>query len=324
MKNLYSKYINNQLTAAELEELRKNNLSKHVMELEEAMHEEWNSDEDYSQISDDVVVGIKNKLDKAIDKERRTIIPLYYKVLGWAAVILFPLFILSTLHIYKEHAQAVSEEMIVETAIGEKATITLPDGTLVTLNSNSRLSYIPKVYNKNNRLISFSGEAYFNVAKDMKRPFMIDARGLKVEVLGTKFNLLVRKKDKNAELFLESGKVLFISLLKNKSVVLSPNQKLTMSQITGEISVRSGIDNMASAWRRDEMIFRNAPFETVVKAIENVYGVRILMNYKTDSLDVFTGTLVTNDLNSVLEVIEATNNLKAKKINNIISICRAR
>lgn len=324
MKNLYSKYINNQLTVAELEELRKDNPQKFSSEMEEALNEEWNADEDYSQIPDDVVAGIKSRLDKAIDKKRRVIVPLYYKVLGWAAVILLPLFILSTLYIYKEHTQAVSEEMVVATATGEKATITLPDGTLVTLNSNSRLSYTPKVYNKDNRQISFSGEAYFNVAKDKERPFMIDARGLKVQVLGTKFNLSVRKEDKNAELFLESGKVLFTSLLKRESVVLSPNQKLTMNQMTGEMSVMKETDNMASAWRRNEMIFRNAPFESVVKAIENVYGVRIRMEYKSDSMDVFTGTLVTNDLNSVLEVIETTNNLKATKTNNVISIGRTK
>lgn len=324
MKNLYSKYINNQLTVAELEELRKDNPQKFSSEMEEALNEEWNADEDYSQIPDDVVAGIKSRLDKAIDKKRRVIVPLYYKVLGWAAVILLPLFILSTLYIYKEHTQAVSEEMVVATATGEKATITLPDGTLVTLNSNSRLSYTPKVYNKDNRQISFSGEAYFNVAKDKERPFMIDARGLKVQVLGTKFNLSVRKEDKNAELFLESGKVLFTSLLKRESVVLSPNQKLTMNQMTGEMSVMKETDNMVSAWRRNEMIFRNAPFESVVKAIENVYGVRIRMEYKSDSMDVFTGTLVTNDLNSVLEVIETTNNLKATKTNNIISIGKAK
>lgn len=324
MKDLYSQYINNQLTGTELEELRKNNPEEFALGMEEPMLIEWNSDEDYSRVSSDVTERIKSRLDKSIDKGHKTSIPLYYKILGWAAVVLLPLFILSTLYIYKDHAQAVSEEMFVATATGEKATITLPDGTFVTLNSNSRLSYIPKVYNKNNRQIGFSGEAYFNVAKDKKRPFIIDAKGLKVQVLGTKFNLLVRKEDKNAELYLESGKVLFISLLKNESVALFPSQKLTMNQLTGEISVEKELDNQATAWRRNEMIFRNAPFETVLKSIENVYGIKIRMNYKSDSLDVFTGTLVTNDLNSVLEVIETTNNLKATKTNNIISIDRAK
>ena len=66
MKNLYSKYINNQLTVAELEELRKDNPQKFSSEMEEALNEEWNADEDYSQIPDDVVAGIKSRLDKAI------------------------------------------------------------------------------------------------------------------------------------------------------------------------------------------------------------------------------------------------------------------
>ncbi len=192
-----------------------------------------------------------------------------------------------------------SEEMIVTTAIGEKANIILPDGTRVKLNSDSRLSYIPKSYNKGMRQINFSGEGYFDVSKDKERPFKIDAEGLKVKVLGTKFNLSVRKDNENAELFLETGKVMFSSLLKNKAVILSPNQELTMNQTTGEISVKNVYHNVVSAWTRNEMIFRNAPFSLVVKSIEKTYNVKINLKLKNDSMDLFTGALVTNYLNAI-------------------------
>jgi transmembrane sensor len=205
---------------------------------------------------------------------------------------------------------------------GEKASVNLPDGTQVTLNSDSRLSYIPKVYNKDNRTVTFDGEGYFCVAKDKDRPFIVKAKGLNVNVLGTKFNLLVRKNNTNAELFLESGRVQFTSLLKNESVVIYPYQKLTMNQLTGEMSVQTETDNLSTAWRRNEMVFRNAPFESVVKCIENAYGVKIKLNYQCGPKDSFTGTLLTNDLNGDLEVLETTNNLKITKVRNTILIRR--
>lgn len=320
MKELYKKYIDNKLTHKELGELKNSSGWQSNNELLEAMQEEWlQESDDYLNVSDEVMYRVKNKLDNEIHDEHRRM-PIIYKVLGWAAGILLPLFIISTFYLYRENNQLVSEEMIVSTAQGEKATITLPDGTLVTLNSDSKLAYTPKIYNKDFRQIHFSGEGYFVISKDKNRPFLIDAKGLKVEVLGTTFNLCVRDKEKDAELFLESGKVLFTSLLGKESIMLKPNQKLTMSQATGKMVVKDESVKDAGAWRKNEMIFRNASLHTVIQGIENVYNVRIKVNSKEDTLDVFTGTLVTNDLNGVLEVLERTYRLKAIMANGEISM----
>lgn len=321
MKKLYRKYIDNKLTPKELGELRESSgLQSENEELLEAMKEEWSND-NYLNVSDEVMYRVKNKLDTKIHDERRRI-PFYYRAIGWAAGILLPLFILSTFYLYQENNQLASEEMIVSTAQGEKATITLPDGTLVTLNSDSKLAYTPKVYNKDFRMVHFSGEGYFVVSKDKNRPFLIDAKGLKIEVLGTTFNLSVRDQAKNAELFLESGKILFTSLLRKESVMLEPNQKLTMNQATGKMVLKDESVKDAGAWRKNEMIFRNAPLHAVIEGIEHIYNVRIKMDSKGDTQDVFTGTLVTNDLNGVLEVLERTYNLRSTMVNGEISMVR--
>lgn len=320
MENLYSKYINNQLSNEDLEKLKSHDSAEHSPELEEALHEEWNSGKDYTGVSDEIISRIKYRVDDAIGTVRRVTIPLYYKAALWAAAVLLPLFIVSSFYLFKERTQGVSDEMVVATSVGEKATVTLPDGTHVTLNSNSRLSYIPKVYNKDERHIHFSGEAYFSVFHNQECPFVIDAQGLNVEVLGTKFNLLVRKEDKDAELYLESGRVKFTSLLRHESIILSPHQKVVMNQMTGAMSVTTETDNKSMAWRQNEMIFRNAPLESVFRSLEKSYGVHIRMDYRSGRMDAFTGTLVTNDLNSDLEVLETTNNLKITKIGNTISV----
>ena len=147
-----------------------------------------------------------------------------------------------------ENHQLVSEEMVVATGLGERATITLPDATKVTLNADSKLTYIPKVYNKKERKIKFSGEGYFEVSKDKERPFLIDAKGLNITVLGTTFDLLVRNNEKTAELSLESGKVMFRSLLSGKFVILNPNQKVVLDQSTGNLVVMKDESQYVAPW----------------------------------------------------------------------------
>jgi transmembrane sensor len=316
MENLYTKYINDELSKEELDELKKDDFQKHSQQIEEAMFDEWTNSKEYVDLSDEEIFKIKSHLDNAIENS----VPFYYKVALWAAAILLPIIIISSLYIYKDHVQSISETLTVVTHTGEKASVNLPDGTLVLLNSDSKLSYIPKVYNKDTRAISFDGEGYFNVAKDKKRPFIVNARKLNVQVLGTKFNLQIRENNKNAELFLESGTVQFTSLLKKQSVVLHPFQKLLMDQLTGEMSVKIETDNLSTAWRRNEIVFRNAPLESVVKCLGDAYGLKIKMNFQCSPKDAFTGTLLTNDLNSDLEVLETTNDLKIIKINDTLFI----
>ena len=78
-------------------------------------------------------------------------------------------------------------------------------GVLVSLNSKSRLIYFPKDYNKKERKIAFGGEGYFQVKRNVNTPFLINAKGLQVRVLGTTFNLSVRDTERTAELALEEG-----------------------------------------------------------------------------------------------------------------------
>jgi transmembrane sensor len=322
MKELFEKYMTNQLTHQDLEVLRSQPKASTDAELEEFMKNKW-MDEDIntSRVSDELQDKVKTNIYRQMAPVHNKI-PLYIKVLGWAAAILLPVLLISTLYYYHESDQVTSQEMVVTTGEGEKATISLPDGTKVTLNSESRLGYIPKTFNKEKRQINFSGEGYFVVAKNEECPFMIDARGLNVKVLGTTFNLSVRDKEETAQLALEEGKVWFKSLVSGKSVILLPNQKLTMNQNTGKITVvNESVENI-SAWKRNEMIFNNATLTSVLQSIEKTYNVRIDMKGREDTTDLFTGTLSTNDIYGVLEVLEKSYHLKATMKGKNIYIVR--
>lgn len=312
MMNLEQKYRQDRLTPNELNELRAKVNSTSDELLEEAICNEWMHDDiDISSVDMQRMDRLKRSIDKKINKK----LFVYFKFFKWiqvAAIILLPISIAAIWYLYKENSQLSSEEMVVATGIGEHAKITLPDGTDVNLNAESKLCYIPKTYNKKERQIRFDGEGYFQVRKDKQHPFLINAQGLNVRVLGTKFNLLARKKDASAVLSLQEGSVLFSSLLTGLNVILKPNQKAILNQSTGIIIVKKE-ENFQDviAWRRKELVFRNAPLRSVINSIEKNYNIKIRIKTKAYLKDLFTGTLPNSNINEDLEILEKSYHFKS-------------
>lgn len=313
MKELEHKYRNDELSPTELQELRKRVNSMSDNEIGHEMYQAWMDEEiNDTSVSDKRMDKIKERVERAIKKEKTGGFR-FIRIIQIAAAVLLPVFIALSGYLYYENRQIAAEEMIVSTARGERASVTLPDGTTVSLNSESRLGYFPKAYNKEERKISFNGEGYFQVCKNREVPFVIDARGLQVKVLGTKFNLRAQEDQKTAELALEEGSVWLGATKSNKNVVLRPLQKAILDQSTGNILVIAEEDiKKISAWRHGNMVFRNTEFAEVIRTIEKNYGVTIKITAKNCPADSFTGTLPLADLNEVLEVIEKSYHLKAQ------------
>lgn len=311
MKSLDKKYREDKLTHDELLELRKRINSDEIGELESVIESAWmTEDMDVSKVDSAQINRMQHSIDRVIRKKR---FPhhLYIKIARIAAVVMLPLFMLASFYLYRENKQLNAEEMVIFTGKGERANITLPDGTCVVLNAETTLEYSPQTYNRKERKIRFEGEAYFQVNKNENCPFLIDALGLQVKVLGTSFNLLSRKDNRTAELALEEGSVLFTSLRLKNGVVLKPKQKAVMSRITGEVIVLTQEAEDASAWKRGDLLFRNVKLSDVLKTIEDSYGVTIRMNLKENLNDGFTGVLPISDLNEVFEILEKSYHVKA-------------
>lgn len=319
MDNLEQKYRNDSLTPDELRCLREKVNLVSDDRLEDSLRETWEAVEassaDIYRLS-----KLKERIDEQLFPTKR-IVPLYWKVLRIAAAVLLPLFMIATVYLYQENTVLSQKDFVASTGEGEQVTISLPDGTQVTLNAGSRLSYNLSDYNSDERQIKFDGEGYFRVAKNPSSPFSIVAKGLKVSVLGTTFNLRARSSDATAELSLEEGSVRFLALKTGQNVILSPNQKGILDQKRGTLTVeeeRHVTD--ASAWRRGELVFRNIPFAEVLKEIEDVYHVSIDMEAETYQDDLFTGVLSRTNINEVLEVIEHLYHLKATLKDGIIRL----
>ena len=129
---------------------------------------------------------------------------------------------------------------------GQRVNITLSDGTNVWLNARTKIVY-PAVFNKSVRQVAVDGEAYFDVAKDKKRPFIVETGKCNMEVLGTKFNVEAYSARKIFETSLMEGKVKVKLPHDDKnSVVLVPNQKTTL--IDGRLVVSKIDDYNVYRW----------------------------------------------------------------------------
>lgn len=317
MKELERKYRKDQLSVEELRLLRAHVNAMSDQDIEKEMYEVWMDEEPDLDIeftkerSDRLKQRIDAQIDVSAEKVNR---PSYWllmnRIARVAAILLLPVFVVLTIYLYQENGRMASEEMIVSTGKGERANITLPDGTAVALNSESSLTYTPRVFNKDERQIRFEGEGYFQVAKNRDCPFLIDAEGLSVEVLGTTFNLAVRRLEKTAELILEEGSVRFCSLKTGKDALLEPKEKLILDQETGQFVIESGRDiETETAWKRGELVFENVAFEDLISSVERNYGVQIETDYLSDAADSFTGTIPVNNLLEALTVIGKVYNL---------------
>lgn len=153
-----------------------------------------------------------------------------------------------------------------------KSSFTMNDGTIVTLNKNSRLKYTDN-FNKNDRGVILEGEAYFEVAKDPSKPFYVDVNNARVTVLGTHFNV---KEDKESDIItttLIEGSVLFEA---NKDrMKMEPNQQLVYCERTQKMDVNQVDADSFISWKTNLLKYKSIPFIYLISDLEKNYSVSI-------------------------------------------------
>lgn len=151
--------------------------------------------------------------------------------------------------------------------------LNLPDGTKVWLNAASSLKFPSSFAGLNQRRVSLNGEAYFEVSKNKKLPFIVETDKQAVEVLGTHFNVNSYKDEPQTKTTLLEGSVR-VSLSKGKEVVLKPGQQSALN-LNNQISVTDADVEEAVAWRKGFFQFDNASIETVLRQLARWYDVEV-------------------------------------------------
>lgn len=158
-------------------------------------------------------------------------------------------------------------------------TTDLPDGTQVSLNKTSKITY-PEKFDGSERRISFNGEALFQVAHNPEMPMIIETDNLRVKVLGTTFDLINYPESNEILLYLQEGKVLFYSVDPTngsvvEQIVLTPGQIGVYNKATNEISKDLFESNNFLAWQTGVLEFDKTPLADVFSILEKTYGIEI-------------------------------------------------
>lgn len=211
-------------------------------------------------------------------------------------------------------------EMIVQEGLtpkGVKSIIMLPDGSKVHLNSSSSLKYEANS-KKGYRNAYLSGEAFFEVAKDPKRPFTVFSNGIATQALGTSFNIKAYSDNNIVEVYLATGEV---EVKTEKKVVnLNPNKGVRFNTIDKEL-VEIDLDGYkVMAWKSGIIIFDNATLEEVINKLENWYGVTIKVNGISDKKWRVNGEFKDEILENVLESISFTSSFEYEVISNEVTL----
>jgi len=191
---------------------------------------------------------------------------------------------------------------------------TLPDGSKVWLNADSKLEF-PSRFNGSERNISLSGEAYFEIAKDKAHPFIVRTKNQEVTVLGTHFNISSYADEALTTTTLAEGSVkvsAFDSATGRQVAVLKPNQQAIQNP-TGGMQVRQVDVSEALAWKNGEFVFDDEPLESIMRKVARWYDVDVVYEANAPK-DVTLGGYVsrTRNISVVLEQMERTGKVKFK------------
>lgn len=227
-------------------------------------------------------------------------------------------------------------------ANGQQRHITLEDGTKITLNASSRIIYPNSFKDSSKREVILIGEAFFDVAKNPKKPFIIHTPRMEISVLGTAFNVRDYENERNAETALIRGKV---SIWKtghtDKKFILNPNEKFVLSNaaihnadihnhvqstkpkvvslqyatVAVQPLVLSNQDgtSLETEWMLKRMTIRDERLADIVLKLERMYGVEIQILSSKIAIQRFSATFENEDLDNILKALQTVNYFQIKK-----------
>ena len=195
----------------------------------------------------------------------------------------------------------------------------LPDGTHVWLNPGSSLIYSGDMENEKIRDVRLWGQAFFEVAKDKKHPFILQLGDIGLKVTGTSFNASNYKDDPHVEVVLKTGQInLFRGFYQDATdfVKLTPGQMAKYKKGDTHFEVQQVDVEKYTAWMNGILMFRDDLMSDVFRQLERWYDVKIIVHDQKINNYLYTATIQNESLEQILKLLEYTSQLKCKMIKN--------
>ena len=281
--------------------------SHYSPELDNALKEYW--DETSSRPSD-----YPENLDSVLDKINHHILLNSHKTsriqMLWhlysrvAAVLLFPALLFTLYYLQSDNKISYSTWVEVHSPYGVRTQFSLPDGSTGWLNGGSIIKY--PVQFGSIRNVTLNGEAYFDVAKNAKSPFVIDANKISIKVLGTSFNVVSYKNDSISEVIVAEGKVEVAANGYAFNEILLPSDRLVLNTVRNSYSkTKANVENYVS-WKSGRLIFINERLDEVVRKLSRFYNVDFDIKADVNKNQLFRAILEEESLDEILRYMKIT------------------
>lgn len=201
------------------------------------------------------------------------------KRIGSAAAAVIVLFILYNIQVFTDkNIQAETALNTIKVPAGQRVEVTLSDGTHVWLNARSEFSY-PVSFNGDKREVLLKGEAFFEVAKNRDKKFIVNTGRCEVEVLGTQFNVEAYNENEFSTTLIQGSVKVTDKSQPNESVVLEPNNSVSLNN--GKLTVTPITDFNPYSWKEGLITFKDIHFKDLMKKLEKNFGIRIMIDNHT-------------------------------------------
>jgi transmembrane sensor len=240
----------------------------------------------------------------------------YFRI---AATVLLLLGIGSVL-LYMNDKGTLSRKTVVATSDNQKnLQVTLPDGSNIFLNRNTRLSYREN-FGRNGRNVTLSGEAFFEIARDENNPFIVDAGTASVKVLGTSFNIITNNQDSAVEVFVKTGQVMVSGNENNNNLILEPGYIGTISPDRSEKSVNNNLNYMS--WNTGLLVYDGQTLDVVFRDLKRVYNMDIVADDPDIITNTWTSPIDNQTQETIIRLICASFNLSYTKEGSVYHLAK--
>ncbi|AQG78274.1 FecR family protein [Spirosoma montaniterrae] len=218
---------------------------------------------------------------------------------------------------------------VAQNALGTRSRITLPDGSRVWLNADSRLEF-PKQFKGTMREVRLTGEAFFDVAHNPRQPFVIRLETASIRVLGTSFNVRAYPDDAAVKTTVVTGRVAFIP---NKAprqtarqpaqpdtLFLTPNQHVVQQTQTLQAVTEPVVAQHEAAWKDNRLVFEQTPMAEVARTLERWYGVSVTLERPDLARCPLTATFDGQSLPDVMNLLARTGRFQYTLTNQTLII----
>ena len=302
---LIERYIRNQTDQDEVKRL--NIRIKNNQEISSWLEQEINTSP--STMDNDVQARIFRNIENKIGNKDKTdkVEQNHFQPTKWlrvAAMFVLPVITAVAMYFYRAPDETIPGQLVVAVERGQKANITLPDGSKVWLNSQSRLTYSTN-FNVKQRELQLDGEAYFEVAHNPDKPFIVRSNDISVRALGTAFGVKAYNEDLLISSILMKGKVLVTT--PDGETIMKPNERIMYDKTTHK-KVQSTVTNATdfTGWIHNELRFEDESLADIAKTVQRIYNVDVIFASEKLKYQRYTGTINNNSLENVLNIISLT------------------